>query len=77
MTNYEHEIDPIILNSVTDEWETITTVISRVFDHPEFNKDQYAAADVAERIYILVDSGKLNVEGNMRRWRNGKVKAKA
>lgn len=76
MTNYEHALEPVILESVTDEWETITTVISRVFDADAFDKDTYSASDVAERIYILVDSGKLDVEGNMRRWRQGKVKAK-
>lgn len=71
---YEHPLDPIILSSANAEWQNVTGIISGVFDHAEFDKNLYKAQDIAERIYILVDNGQLDVEGNMRRWREGKIK---
>ena len=74
---YEHPLDPIILSVAPKDWDNITGVMNRVFEYSGFNKDDYTAADIAERIYILVDNGQLDVKGNMRRWRTGKVKAKS
>lgn len=73
-TSFEHPLDPIILNAAGSDWDNVTGVMSRVFDHADFDKSAYAAQDIAERIYILVDNGQLDVEGNMRRWREGRIK---
>ena len=74
MTIYEHPLDPLILSAAGREWDNVTGVMSRVFDHADFDKSAYKAQDIAERIYILVDNGQLDVEGNMRRWREGRIK---
>lgn len=74
---YEHSLDPMIIESANAEWQNITGVISGVFEHADFDKNTYAAQDIAERIYILVDNGQLDVEGNMRRWREGRIKLPA
>lgn len=74
---YEHSLDPIILGVARDDWDNVTGVMSRVFDHGDFDKSAYSAQDIAERIYILVDNGQLDVEGNMRRWREGRIKLPA
>jgi hypothetical protein len=73
-TSFEHPLDPIIISAARDEWDNVTGIMSRVFDHADFDKSAYASQDIAERIYILVDNGQLDVEGNMRRWREGRVK---
>ncbi len=73
-TSFEHPLDPLIISTATDEWDNVTGIMSRVFDHADFDKSAYASQDIAERIYILVDNGQLDVEGNMRRWREGRVK---
>ncbi|MAE51599.1 MAG: hypothetical protein CMH27_07295 [Micavibrio sp.] len=71
---YDHTLDPLIMDNAGDDWQNVTTIISGVFDHAGFDKTAYSAQDIAERVYILVDSGRLDVQGNMRRWREGQVK---
>lgn len=71
---YNAKLEGMILAACSNEWQKIAVVISSVFDAPEFDKEKNTAAEIAERIYIMVDSGKLDVSGNMRRWRNGAVK---
>jgi len=74
MSNNEQKLDELILSAVTNEWQKTAVLISKVFDNPAFNKEKATAQDVAQRLYILVDSGKLEVDGNMRRWRDSTVR---
>lgn len=74
MNDTDAQIDALILAVAGTEWQKTAMVISAVFDHPDFNKDEHSAQDVAERLYILVDNGQLDIQGNMRRWRNSEVK---
>lgn len=74
MNDTDVQIDALILAVAGTEWQKTAMVISAVFDHPDFNKDAHSAQDVAERLYILVDNGQLDIQGNMRRWRNSEVK---
>lgn len=75
MSTQNDQIDALILAAAGEEWMKVALIISAVFDAPGFDKDQLSAQDVAERLYILVDNGQLAVQGNMRRWRDGEVKA--
>ncbi|HRQ61626.1 MAG TPA: DUF3658 domain-containing protein [Alphaproteobacteria bacterium] len=70
------KIDPLILAAVTPEWTKTAVLISKVFDSPSFDKTGLSAQDVAERLYVLIDNGQLDVKGNMRRWRDSEVKVK-
>ena len=72
-TARNEKIDALILAAATAEWQKVACVISKVFESEGFDKG-VKGGDVAERLYILVDSGKLAVEGNMRRWRDSEVK---
>lgn len=72
--SYEHPLDALVMAAAADDWRSITTVMSSVFDDAGFDKESYSAQDVAERVYVLVDNGRLDVSGNMRRWREGKVR---
>ncbi len=74
MSEKNAQIDALIMGVSTAEWQKTAMVISSVFDHPDFNKDECSAQEVAERLYILVDNGQLDVQGNMRRWRDSEVK---
>jgi len=70
-------IDSVILSCAGAEWVKINVLISKVFDalpaagvipHVDFGQI------IAERLYILIDNGGLEVQGNMRRWRDASVK---
>lgn len=76
--NNDNHIDALILSAATNEWAKVAVLISKVFEAPDLSDDLKGMEDlaqkIAERIYILVDSGKLGVHGNMRRWRDGEVR---
>ena len=67
-------LDNIILSVVNNEWQKTAMIISKVFDSPDFSKKDNTAQSIAERIYVLIDNGKLAVKGNMRRWRDSSVR---
>lgn len=76
MSQTAEKIDALILAAMPSEWVKTAVLISRVFDAPGFAGLNSTAQDVAERLYILIDHGKLEVQGNMRRWRDSDVRAK-
>lgn len=74
------KIDALILQSASAGFTKIAVIISKVFDampdagiipHTDSGKD------IAERLYILVDNGALECQGNMRRWRDSDVRLPA
>ncbi len=67
-------LDEFILSAATDEWQKTAVLISKVFDNPAFDSAANKAQDVAERLYILVDNGRLEATGNMRRWRDSNIR---
>ena len=74
MSNINERIDTMILSAVSADWQKTALIISKVFDHPDFDKEQLSGQNVAERIYTLVENGALNATGNIRRWRDSNVK---
>lgn len=76
MTDRNQEIDQIVLSTAGAEWEKVAVLISKVFEAPSLKGIEGLGQKIAERIYILVDSGRLDVQGNMRRWRDGEVRLK-
>lgn len=76
MSQNQEKIDALILAALPAEWVKTAVLISRVFDDPGFAALKSTAQDVAERLYIMVDNGQVDVKGNMRRWRDSEVKAK-
>ncbi len=77
MTLNDDQIDALILDAVTDDFAKIALIISRVYDTLAA-RDAPPPKDlshvIAERIYILVDHGRLDVQGNMRRWRDADIR---
>ena len=74
MSDKDAQIDALVMAAANAEWQKTAMVISAVFDNPDFSKDTCSAQEVAERLYILVDNGQLDIKGNMRRWRDSEVK---
>ncbi len=74
MTNINETIDTMILSAVNAEWQKTALVISKVFDNPDFDKENLTGQNVAERIYALIEEKKITNTGNIRRWRDSNVK---
>lgn len=74
MSKMDEKIDALLMEAATTEWEKTAVVISKVFDTPNFSDLGVKSQDVAQRLYILIDNGRLDVQGNMRRWRDSAVK---
>jgi hypothetical protein len=74
----DEELDALILDAANEHWTKIAVIISKVYDayeeagHHELTES--LAQDIAQRLYILVDNGRLDVQGNMRRWRDADVR---
>jgi hypothetical protein len=67
-------LEAIILQCVTAEWCKIAVLISRVTDAARGASIEAPPQLIAAHIYALADAGRLNVQGNMRRWRAGEVR---
>jgi hypothetical protein len=72
--SHNEKIDSLLLEAANEHWTKVAVVIAKVFDAPGFEVTQADGKAVAERLYILVDNGALDVQGNMRRWREADVK---
>lgn len=77
MSDQNEKIDALIMAAASEHWTKIAVIISKVYDDFETQGLEFTKAlaqDIAERLYILVDAGRLDVQGNMRRWRDGDVR---
>ena len=72
----EASTDAIILASATTEWIKIAVLIARATDGLRAQSMVATPPLIALRIYSLIESGKLEVTGNMRRWRAAVVRLK-
>ena len=72
----EASTDAIILASATTEWIKIAVLIARATDGLRAQSVVATPPLIALRIYSLIESGKLDVTGNMRRWRAALVRLK-
>lgn len=77
MTDQNEKIDALILEAAPAELTKTAVIISKVFDACEAagipNTDTLGK-DIAERLYILIDNGRIEAKGNMRRWRDSEIK---
>lgn len=77
MTQSPEKIDALIMTAASDHFTKIAVIISKVYDHFEgegLELTKTLAQEIAERLYILVDNGGLECQGNMRRWRDADVR---
>lgn len=69
--------DALILEACSGHFTKIAVIIAKVYDDFEgegLELTETLAKEIAERVYILVDHGRLECNGNMRRWRESDVK---
>jgi hypothetical protein len=66
--------DAVILSCATSVSCKVAILIARTVDAAKAKSLDVTPAMIAPRIYALAESGKLNVQGNVRRWRAAEVK---
>lgn len=77
MTQTPTDTDTIILAAATAEPTKIAAIIAKAYDALEAQgvpASKTLGQEIAERIYVLIDNGALECQGNMRRWRDADVK---
>ncbi|MBX9683948.1 MAG: hypothetical protein K2X41_09185 [Hyphomicrobium sp.] len=70
-------LDQLIIGCTTTEWCKIAVLIARATDAARADQRTVSGQSIAQRIYVLADSRRLDVRGNVRRWRAGEVRAVA
>lgn len=76
MSVSNEDLDAVIMAAASAEWQKVALLISAVFDALAARQITTPAQTIAERIYALAESGKLDSGGNLRRWRDGVVRVK-
>lgn len=77
MTNQPSQIDTILLATTPTDFIKTAVLIAQSYDAcvaDGIPATDTLAKDIAERLYILVDNGRIEAKGNMRRWRDSEVK---
>ena len=67
-------LDAVILAAATAEWCKVAMLIARATDAARIAAIAAPAQVIANRIYALVGDRRLEVQGNVRRWRAGEVR---
>ena len=67
-------LDALILAAATPEWCKVAMLIARVTDAARAQSIEAKAQAIAAHIYALSADHKLDVKGNVRRWRAAEVK---
>jgi hypothetical protein len=70
-------LDAVILTSLTTEWCKVAVLISRVTDAARAASLEAPAQVIAAHIYALAADHRIDVQGNVRRWRAGEVRRAA
>ncbi len=74
--NIVEALDQAILSVLDGDWHKVAIVIARVTDTAKTQALDVSAQAIAQRIYALADDKRLEVQGNVRRWRAGEVRLK-
>jgi hypothetical protein len=68
-------VDALIVSCAPPAWTKIAVLIARVTDAAKEQNVTVTPQQIAARIYVLAEAQKLAVQGNVRRWRAGEVRA--
>lgn len=69
-------IDAIVLACATDEWSKVAIVIARATDAARAQNVSTTAQSLAARVYALAEASRIETRGNVRRWRDGEIRAR-
>lgn len=67
-------LDALILASATSEWCKVAILIARVTDAARAEGLDTTALSIASRIYAMTSDNRLDVKGNVRRWRAAEIR---
>jgi Protein of unknown function len=70
----EGTVDALILSSATAEWCKVAILIARAVDGAKAQGLEVASGVIVPRLYALAETGALETQGNVRRWRAGEVR---
>ncbi len=67
-------LDAAILASASEQWCKVAVLIARATDAARAAELSVSPQDIAGRIYAMTTDGRLEVSGNVRRWRAAEVR---
>ncbi len=67
-------LDAVILSCADAEWRKVAMLIARTTDAAREQSIDATTQSIAERIYALTDAHRLEVKGNVRRWRTTEIR---
>ncbi len=67
-------IDSLVLSFAKPRWQKLAMLIYRVASHNGNLSSEAELDSIAMRIEKLVELGKLEAQGNLRRWRHSEVR---
>lgn len=70
-------LDEAILDSAGVEWCKVAVLIARATDAARAAEIAVTPQDIATRIYAMTSDNRLEVSGNVRRWRAAEVRKRA
>jgi len=68
------KLDEMILATAKPRWQKIAMIIAKLMNKPEFQLLEDPAEYIAERIYFLVQTKKLESQGDIKNWRHSEVR---
>ena len=79
MTSATHDsvLDTLILAVADHDWCKVAVFIAKVMDAAASQAIEATGRSIAARIYALCEQGRLDSQGNIRRWRAASVRRKA
>jgi hypothetical protein len=75
--NSQHEIDQLILSFCNTRWQKVAKIIGKilqVFEERQIRWNTAFAVTIDARMAIPVRNGKLEAQGNIRKWRFSEVR---
>ncbi len=67
-------LDQLILTHVTHNWQKVAMVLAKALRARENMGSPISAEELAARVEALVRNGKLEVRGNVQRWRESEIR---
>ena len=67
-------LDAVILSCANEEWRKVAMLIAQTTDAARLQGIAAPAQAIAARIYALAANHRLEVQGNIRRWRASEVR---
>lgn len=67
-------LDRIVLAAADGDWRKVAVFIAKVMDTAKADDVESSGQAIAQRVYALVEAGKLEARGNVRRWRAGEIR---